>query len=154
MVLMILAISALDNLMPSMAAFIACMSLAPVSAAWRAWLANSLALSALSALRLVMLDISSSEELVSSSEAACSLAPSANDWLEPDTCAAAEVTWLAPSLMTLETPDNTLVIVLMLQKETAAPMSNPAIPAMRIKRTSEPTSVMMALPCCSASFEL
>jgi hypothetical protein len=40
-----------------------------------------LALSAFSALRLVMLDISSREAPVSSSEAACSLAPSASDWL-------------------------------------------------------------------------
>ena len=37
----------------------------------------------------IMLDISSRDELVSSSEAACSLAPSARDWLEEATCLAA-----------------------------------------------------------------
>jgi hypothetical protein len=34
-------------------------------------------------------DISSNEELVSSIEAACSLEPSAKDWLLAETCAAA-----------------------------------------------------------------
>jgi len=54
------------------AALMACMSPAPASAAWRACRASSLALVAFSAFRLVMPDISSSEALVSSSEAACS----------------------------------------------------------------------------------
>ena len=39
-----------------------------------------------------MLAISSSDELVSSSDDACSLAPSANDWLAEDTWLAAEAT--------------------------------------------------------------
>jgi hypothetical protein len=42
-------------------------------------------------------DISSSEEDVSSMEAACSLEPSAKDWLEEDTCPAADATWTEPS---------------------------------------------------------
>jgi hypothetical protein len=39
-----------------------------------------------------MLDISSREELVSSSEAACSLAPSARDWLADETWSTVEAT--------------------------------------------------------------
>jgi len=44
-----------------------------------------------------MLDISSSEELVSSSEAACSLAPSASDWLAEETWPAAPAVCSAPA---------------------------------------------------------
>jgi hypothetical protein len=43
-----------------------------------------------------MLDISSREELVSSKDAACSLAPSASDWLAEETWLAAAVVWFAP----------------------------------------------------------
>ena len=81
MVLMILAMLSLEVLMPSMARFISCMLPAPVSAAARVWLASSLAFCAFSALRCVVLDISSSDAPVSSRAAACSLAPSARDWL-------------------------------------------------------------------------
>ena len=49
-----------------------------------------LAWSALSAFCLVMEDISSREEEVSSMEAACWLAPSASDWAAPETWPAAE----------------------------------------------------------------
>ena len=94
MVLMILAMSELEVLMASMAVVIAAMLRTPWSPAWRAWLPSSLTLLAVSALRWVMLAISSSEELVSSSEAACSLAPSARDWLAEEICEdAAEVCW-------------------------------------------------------------
>jgi hypothetical protein len=68
-----------DVLIASIARFISSMSAAPVSAARRVWLESSLACCAPSALRLVMLESSSSEALVSSMEAACSLTPSAND---------------------------------------------------------------------------
>ena len=45
-----------------------------------------------------MLDISSSEELVSSSEAACSLAPSARVWLAEETCDDAAAVCSEPAL--------------------------------------------------------
>ncbi len=83
--------------MSVMAALIACMSAAPVSAAVRACRASSLALVAFSAFRLVMPAISSRDALVSSRDAACSLAPCASDWLEEETWVAAVVTWVAPS---------------------------------------------------------
>ena len=77
MVLMILAISSLEALMTSMAEDMAWISSAPRSPAARACRANSLVLLALSPFCLVMLDNSSSEALLSSRAAACSLAPSA-----------------------------------------------------------------------------
>jgi hypothetical protein len=58
---------------------------------------NWLAWPALSAFCLVIEDISSSEEEVSSMEAACSLVPSASCWDEADTCSAAEDTSLDPA---------------------------------------------------------
>ena len=82
--------SSLLVLMSFIAAVMVCMSEDPVSAAVRAWRASSFTFCAFSVLRFVMLDISSRDELVSSSEAACSLAPSANDWLAEDTCPAAD----------------------------------------------------------------
>jgi hypothetical protein len=69
-----------------MAAFIACMSAAPLIGGGAGLLGELVGGCAFSALRLVMLDISSSEALVCSSEAACSLAPSASDWLESEIC--------------------------------------------------------------------
>ena len=86
MVLMILAISVDDCWMAFMATCIRSISEAPASAATRAWPAEVLPATALSALRLVMLESSSMEELISSSEAACSLDPSASDWLAEETC--------------------------------------------------------------------
>jgi hypothetical protein len=51
-----------------------------------------LAFWAFSELRLVMDAISSNEELVSSNDEACSLAPLARVWLEAETCPAALAT--------------------------------------------------------------
>jgi hypothetical protein len=89
---MIFAMSSLEVLMSLIAAVIACISPAPASAAWRAWRASSFALVAFSAFRLVMPAISSSDALVSSSDAAWAFAPWARDWLEEETCVAACVT--------------------------------------------------------------
>ena len=97
-VLMIFATSSLDVLMSRMALFIASMSCVPVSAAARASFASAVARWAPSALRCVVLDISSSEELVSSREAACSLEPSASDWLEDATCREADAVCSEPAL--------------------------------------------------------
>ena len=68
----------------------------PLAATERASAASSLAFSAFSAVARIMLDICSSEVLVSSTEAACSLAPEARVWLAIDTCRAAEAVWSAP----------------------------------------------------------
>ncbi len=84
--------SPLETLMASIAAFIPCMSAAPLSAAARVCLARSLAFCAFSALRLVMEDISSNDALVSSMDAACSLEPSARVWLAAETWLAALTT--------------------------------------------------------------
>lgn len=53
-------------------------STAPALAATRVCMADCLSVSALSAFRLVMLESSSSDALISSHDAACSLAPSAS----------------------------------------------------------------------------
>ncbi len=79
-----------------MALLMARISSAPVSPAARADSNNSFAPCAPSALRLAMLAISSSEALVSSSEAAWALVPSAKDWLELETWWAASVVCSAP----------------------------------------------------------
>ncbi len=53
-------------------------SIAPAPATTPVCMADCLPVPALSAFRLVMLEISSSDALISSHEAACSLAPSAS----------------------------------------------------------------------------
>src|SRR5262245_64854119 len=58
--------------------------------------ARPLAFSAFSAVARTILDISSSEVLVSSTEDACSLAPEARAWLAIDTCRAAEAVCSEP----------------------------------------------------------
>ena len=68
----------------------------PVSATTRASEARPLAFCALSAVARIMLSISSSEALVSSTAAACSLAPADSDWLDIDTCPAADAVCSAP----------------------------------------------------------
>ena len=73
------SVAAAEALIASIARLISSISELPASAATRVWLESSLACTAPSAFRLTMLDISSSDALVSSREAACSLAPSASD---------------------------------------------------------------------------
>ena len=80
------------------------------------------AVEALSAFCLVMEDISSSEEEVSSMEAACSEAPSASDWLAEDTWPEAEATWSAASLSCL-TERDTGTVMLREKKVTATIVS-------------------------------
>ena len=58
-----------------------------------------------------MLAISSSEALVSSSEAACSLAPSAKDWLDEEICPLAEATWSEPSEREDAVPERTCTML-------------------------------------------
>ena len=71
---------------------------------------------ALAALRWVMLDISSRDELVSSSEAACWLAPSAKDWLAADTWPAAAAVCSAPALKVSAMPCKTLVMLRLMKR--------------------------------------
>jgi hypothetical protein len=59
---------------------------------------------------LIIPAISSSDELVSSNDAACSLAPSANDWLASDTWPAADDVCAAPADNASATPRIGLVI--------------------------------------------
>ena len=94
--LTILATSALDESIAAIACVISAIVIAPVAATERASEASSLAFSAFSAVALIMLDISSSDVLVSSTDAACSLAPEARFQLAIDTCRAAEAVWSAP----------------------------------------------------------
>jgi hypothetical protein len=75
--LTILATSALDESIDAIAWVISAIVMAPVAATERASEASSFAFSAFSAVARIMLDISSSDVLVSSTDAACSLAPEA-----------------------------------------------------------------------------
>jgi hypothetical protein len=88
MVLRILVMSSLADLIPAIAVCIASIWLLPVSATVRVWVVVWLACWELDALLFVMLAISSSVADVSSSEAACALAPSASDWLAWEICSA------------------------------------------------------------------
>ena len=90
MFLTILATSALDASIAAIALVISDMVFDPISATDRDSDARPLAFSAFSAVARIMLDISSSEVLVSSTEDACSLAPDARVWLAIETCRAAE----------------------------------------------------------------
>ena len=70
-----------------------------------------------------MEDISSSDEEVSSMEAACSEAPSASDWLAEDTWPEAEATWSAASLRCLT--EREIGTVMLREKKVTATMVSP-----------------------------
>ena len=122
----IFAMLADESLMPSMACFISDMLPAPASAAWRVWLERFFAFAADSALRLVMLNISSSEALVSSMEAACSLAPEAIDWLDVETSCAAAAVCSAPCPSCSARLKSVRLVPPITARPTAAPMTSAA----------------------------
>ena len=88
MVLMILAVASEDALICKIARDISPVARTMPPTVSLASAVRALHWPTLAALRCVMLDIYSNEELVSSNDAACSLAPSASNWL-------ADATWLA-----------------------------------------------------------
>ena len=95
MFLRILATSALAASIAAMASVISTMVRKP---AWaRVWAspASMLDCSALSAVDRIMLAICSSDALVSTTEAACSLAPEESIWLADETWRAAAAVWVA-----------------------------------------------------------
>ena len=87
---MIFAISSLEIFIALIAALIAFMSAAPRSAAAHVSLESWLACSVLSEFRFVIAASCSSDALVSSMAAACSLEPSASPRLDSEICAAAD----------------------------------------------------------------
>ncbi|MPN43474.1 hypothetical protein SDC9_191034 [bioreactor metagenome] len=143
------------------------MSFIPLSAAVRAWRPSSFAFLAFSALRCVMLAISSSEELVSSSEAACSLAPSASDWLAEFTCEAAAAVCSEPLLTCSAIALREPVVERVMKKAmpspssvaTPSPMSAPTVAVCRSR--AEPSdmaavfsTLVFAADCAWASAPL
>ncbi len=94
MVFIILEVSSLVFVISTMALFISSIWPLTFSTMFLASPIIALACEALSAFCLVMEDISSMDEEVSSRVAACSDAPSARAWLEADTWAAASYTSL------------------------------------------------------------
>jgi hypothetical protein len=76
----------LELSMDRMATVISSMVCRPVWAAVRAWLANSVAFAAFSAVARIIAEISSIDALVSVTDAPCSLQPVARDLLAAESC--------------------------------------------------------------------
>ena len=151
MSLTILATSALDTSMARIASFISPMVVAPDCAASRAWLANVLALSALSAVLRIMADICSRAALVSVTAEPCSLQPSASDWPAEASWFDASEVCAAPSSSASEIRPSDVRVEAMIQPPRSTPRASAAASPPPMRRKLVATMRRASAPCFSAS---